>query len=171
MAGQNEISGGSSDTEERELTISPLGSPPGAAVTKATPVANLPSAFRNALGSMVVSGWVAGCGDACQWSDGRFAEGDVGEVVIGAVGAERVHERAGLDVAVGARERAPVDVARAAREREGAVDDACGCLVHERLGRLRLGEQSAQFIGGAVGRRVGRPVLIDQVRRARQDPA
>jgi len=35
---------------------------------------------------------------------GLFAEGDVSEVVVGAVGAERVHERAGLDVAVRARE-------------------------------------------------------------------
>ena len=42
--GQNETSGGSSETDVSELTISPAGSPPGAAVRKATPVANLPSA-------------------------------------------------------------------------------------------------------------------------------
>src|SRR5919198_850102 len=58
----------------------------------------------------------------------RLAEGDGGEVVVGAVGAQRVHEDAGLDVAIRARERAAVDVARAAGERERAVDDARGGL-------------------------------------------
>jgi hypothetical protein len=51
-AGQNETSGGSSETDASELTIIPAGSPPGAAVTKATPVANLPSASRNAAVSV-----------------------------------------------------------------------------------------------------------------------
>ena len=64
---------------------------------------------------------------------GVFAEGDVGEVVVGAVGAERVHERAGLDVAVRARERAAVEVAGAAGEGECAVDDAGGRLVTKAL--------------------------------------
>jgi hypothetical protein len=45
---------------------------------------------------------------------GLFAEGGVAEVVLGAVGAERVHEGAGLDLAVGAREGAAVDVPGAA---------------------------------------------------------
>ena len=45
--GQNEIRGGSSETEVSEFTIRPAGSPSGAAVTNATPVANLPSASRN----------------------------------------------------------------------------------------------------------------------------
>jgi len=45
--GQIEISGGSSETELNELTIRPRGSPSGAAVTKATPVANRDSASRN----------------------------------------------------------------------------------------------------------------------------
>jgi Methylamine utilisation protein MauE len=44
---------------------------------------------------------------------GLFAKSDVAEVVIRAVGAEWVHEGAGLDVAVGAGERAAVDVAGA----------------------------------------------------------
>ena len=46
-----------------------------------------------------------------------FAECDVREVFVGAVGAEWVHERAGFDVAVGAGEGAAVEVASAARER------------------------------------------------------
>jgi hypothetical protein len=46
-AGQKEIRGGVSETEVSELTIKPVGSPSGAAVTNATPVANLPSASRS----------------------------------------------------------------------------------------------------------------------------
>jgi hypothetical protein len=49
--GENETRGGSSETEVSEFTISPVGSPSGAAVTNATPVANLPSASRNKRGS------------------------------------------------------------------------------------------------------------------------
>jgi hypothetical protein len=41
-AGQKEIRGGVSETDVSELTIKPVGSPSGAAVTNATPVANLP---------------------------------------------------------------------------------------------------------------------------------
>ena len=44
--GQKEIRGGVSETDVSELTIKPVGSPSGAAVTNATPVANLPSASR-----------------------------------------------------------------------------------------------------------------------------
>ena len=44
--GQNDTRGGSSETETSEFTISPAGSPPGVAVTNATPVVNLPSASR-----------------------------------------------------------------------------------------------------------------------------
>jgi len=120
---QKATRGGSSETEVSEFTINPAGSPSGAAVTKATPVANLLSASRNErLSGAAACG--AGAADVISVERGWFAEGDVGEVVIGAVGAERVHERPGFDVAVGARERAPVDVAGAAREGEGAVDDA-----------------------------------------------
>jgi hypothetical protein len=113
-AGQNESSGGSSETDVSELTINPAGSPSGAAVTNATPVANLPTASRNERASGAAA---AGAGAASAISVERrvFAESDVGEVVVGAVGAERVHEGAGLDVAVGARERAAVDVAGATR--------------------------------------------------------
>jgi hypothetical protein len=59
--GQNEIRGGSSETEVSELTISPAGSPLGAAVMSATPVAKLPSASRNerASGAGAPGGWRA----------------------------------------------------------------------------------------------------------------
>src|SRR5215207_1539603 len=87
----------------------------------------------------------AGAGRAISVQEGLFAEGDVGEVVVGAVGAERVHERTGLDVAVAARERAAVAVAGAAGERERAVHDPGGGLAHERLGGLGLGEQRAEL--------------------------
>ena len=106
-------------------------------------------------------GW-AGAASAISVERRLFAESDVAEVVVGAVGAERVHEGAGLDVAVRARERAAVDVAGAAREGERAVHDAGGRLVDERLGRLGLGEQRAELLGAAVGRRVGGAVVVDQ---------
>ena len=89
----------------------------------------------------------AGAASAISVERGFFAEGDVGEVVVGAVGAEWVHEGAGLDVAVGARERAAVQVAGAAREGERAVDDPGGRLVDERLRGLGLGEQRSQLLG------------------------
>ena len=143
--GQNETRGGSSETDVSEFTISPAGSPSGAAVTNATPVANLPSASRNERAS---GAGAAGAGAASAISVERRSaspSATLAEVVVGAVGAERVHEGAGLDVAVGARERAAVDVAGAAREGERAVDDAGGRLVDERLGGLRLGEQRAEL--------------------------
>ena len=56
--------------------------------------------------------------------DELASEGDVAEEVVGAVGAERVHEGAGADVAVRARERMAVEVAGAAGQRERPVDDA-----------------------------------------------
>ena len=55
--GQNAIRGGSSETEVSEFTTSPAGSPSGAAVTNATPVANLPSASRNERASCAGAGW------------------------------------------------------------------------------------------------------------------
>jgi hypothetical protein len=45
--GQNETSDGSSETDVNELMIRPAGSPSGAPVTNATPVANLAIASRN----------------------------------------------------------------------------------------------------------------------------
>jgi len=45
--GQNATKGGSSETDVSEFTINPTGSPSGAAVTSATPVANRASASRN----------------------------------------------------------------------------------------------------------------------------
>src|SRR5262249_54508376 len=96
-----------------------------------------------------------------------LAEGVVGEVVVGAVGAEWVHEGAGFDVAVGAGEGAGVDVARAAGEREGAFDDSGGGGVCECFGGLGFGEQGGQRFGGAVGVGVGGSVLVDQVCGAR----
>src|SRR2546423_329703 len=118
--GQNEIRGGSSEPDVSELTITPSGSPSGAAVTNATPVANLPSAMRNERASGG-GGAEAGAASAISVQRGFFAEGDMGEVVIGPVGAERVHECARPDVAVGAGKRAAVDVAGAAGEGERAV--------------------------------------------------
>jgi hypothetical protein len=56
-AGENDTRGGSSETDASEFTISPAGSPPGAAVTKATPVANLARASRNERGSDAGAGW------------------------------------------------------------------------------------------------------------------
>ena len=45
--GQNETSDGSSETDVNELMVRPTGSPSGARVTNATPVANLAIAPRN----------------------------------------------------------------------------------------------------------------------------
>jgi hypothetical protein len=74
-----------------EFTINPERSPSGAAVTNATPVANLPSASRNERASGAGAGW-AGAASARSVERGLFTEGDVGDVVIRAVGAERMHE-------------------------------------------------------------------------------
>src|SRR5215218_860967 len=113
--GQNATSGGSSETDVSEFTISPVGSPSGAAVTNATPVANLPSASRNERGSG--AGWESvGAASAISVERELFAEGHAAEVVVGAVRAEGVHEGAGLDVAVSPRERAAGSVPGAARE-------------------------------------------------------
>jgi hypothetical protein len=54
------------------------------------------------------------------------AERDVAEQVVGAVGAERLHEAAGPDVAVRARQRVAVEVAGATGQRQRAVDDPRG---------------------------------------------
>src|SRR5215218_10263791 len=158
--GQNDTRGGSSETEVSELTIRPVRSPSGAAVTNATPVANLPSASRSKRASRGGAG-LTEAASGISVERRLFAEGDPAEVVVGAAGAERVHEGAGLDVAVGAGERAAVEVAGAAREGERAVHDPGGRLVDERLGGLRLGEQRAELLGAAVGRRVGSAVLVD----------
>ena len=87
------------------------------------------------------------------------AERDVADEVVRAVGAERMHEAAGADVAVGAGERVAVEVAGAAGQRERAVDDPRGGLVDERLRGLRLGEQRDH---------VRRSRLVDE-RRAHRD--
>src|SRR4051812_32050972 len=100
--GEKDTSGGSSDTDARELTISPAGSSPGAAVTNATPVAKRPSAWRNERASTFGTGR-AEASARMSVEHGLLAERDAGEVVVRPVGTERMHERAGLDVAVGAR--------------------------------------------------------------------
>src|SRR5947209_8127362 len=168
--GQNEIRGGSSETDVSEFTMRPAGSPWGVAVTKATPVANLPIASRNERASSI-GATEAGAANAISVERGRFAERNVAEVVVGTVGAERVHEGARLDVAVGAGERAAVDVAGPAGEGERAVNDAAGRLVDERLGGLGFGEQRLELLGAAVGCRVGGAVLVDQRRRTRDGAA
>src|SRR5689334_10653262 len=168
--------GGSSDTDVKAFTTRPIGPLASAAVTSVTPVAKRPrvrrkvSASNGAAADPPASPVSKGaCASAIRpmpltvltsMELGVFAEGDMGEVVVRAVGAEWVHERSGPDIAVGARERTSVDVARSARERERPLDDACGGFVDERLGGLRLGEQRAQFIRAAVGRGVGLPVLV-----------
>src|SRR5215218_7357990 len=163
--GQNDTRGGSSETEVSELTISPAGWPSGAAVMKATPVANLPSASRNerasSAGAAGRGGW-AGAAGAISVERGLFAEGDLGEVVVGAVGAERVHEAAGFDVAVGAGEGAAIQIAGAAGEGERAVHGAGGGFAHERLCGLGFGEQRGEPLGAAVGGRVRGAMLVDQ---------
>jgi hypothetical protein len=108
---------GSSETDEIELTKRPVGSPSGTAVTNATPVANLPIASRNERASGVGAA-EAGAASGISVERGLFAEGDVAEIVVGAVGAERVHERAGFDVAIRAGEGAAVEVTGAPREDE-----------------------------------------------------
>src|SRR3954469_7980005 len=133
--GLNDTSGGSSETDASEFTISPAGSPPGAAVTNATPVAKRPSASRNERAS-TCGAEPAGARARMSVEHRLLAEHDAREVVVRPVGAERVHERACLDVAVGARERAPVHVPGAAGEGERTVDDLRRRLAHERLDGL-----------------------------------
>src|SRR5215208_5795043 len=128
--GQNDTRGGSSETEVSELTISPAGWPSGAAVTKATPVANLPSASRNARGSGPAVGCVGAgalAGRAISVERGLFAEGDL--------------------VAVGAGEGAAIQIAGAAGEGERAVHGAGGGFAHERLCGLGFGEQRGELLG------------------------
>src|SRR2546423_5179570 len=137
--GQNDTRGGSSETDASEFTINPAGSPSGAAVTSAIPVANLPRASRNERASGVSAARLC-IASAISVERRLFAEGDVAEMVVGAVGAQRVHEGAGLDVAVRACERAAVDIAGTTGEGERAVHDARGRLVDERLGGLGLGK-------------------------------
>jgi hypothetical protein len=58
--GQNETSGGRSETAANELTISPSGAPSTSVVTKATPVAKRPKAARRLRSSRPGSaGWIA----------------------------------------------------------------------------------------------------------------
>ena len=86
--GQNDTSGGSSETDEKEFTINPAGLPQGAAVTRATPVANLPRASLNDRPSGTgVAEAGAGAVSAISVERRLFAEGDVAEVVVSAVGA------------------------------------------------------------------------------------
>ena len=101
---------------------------------------------------------------------GIEAESDLPDELVGAVGGERVHERAGADVAVGPRDRVAVEEPGAARERERAVDHAGGGLVDERLDRLRLGEQRSELLARAVGVGMRRLVLVDQRRRRGPKP-
>jgi hypothetical protein len=60
--GENEIKGGSSDTDASEFTIRPAGSPSGVAVTNAMPVANLLSASRNERASGPGGVWAVAAG-------------------------------------------------------------------------------------------------------------
>src|SRR5215218_6738108 len=95
-------------------------------------------------------------------------EGDLPDELVGAPRGERVHERARADVAVGAGDRVAAAERAAADEREGTVDEARRGLVHERLDRLRLGEQRGELLVRAVGVGMRRLVLVDQARAAGQ---
>ena len=91
--------GDSSETDVSEFTINPTGSPSGAARDKGH--AGRESAERMAERTRVRRRRVrAGATRAISVERRSFAERDVGEVVVGAIGAEGVHERAGFDVAV-----------------------------------------------------------------------
>src|SRR5689334_23266940 len=100
---------------------------------------------------------------------GLASEGDTAEELVRAVVAERVHERAGADVAVGPGERRAVQVPGAAGEGERPVDDAGRGVADERLGRLSLGEQRRQLLVRPGRRRVGLVMLVDRRGRARED--
>ena len=65
------------------------------------------------------------------------ARGELPEERVRAVFAERVHERRGADVAVGAGKWAAVQVAGAAGQRERAVDDPDRRLTDEQRGSVR----------------------------------
>ena len=143
----------------------PRGSPSGAAVTKATRMANRPSAFRNARASDDEPGGGWSC-ERSRWSwvpsPGRRRRGSR------RLGWRRaVHGGEGLDVAVGAREGLPFEVA-APPEGERAVHDTSSRLADERLAACGLGEQRAELSGAAVGGRVRSAVLVDQRGGARQ---
>src|SRR3954454_4494578 len=148
--GLNDTSGGSSETDAREFTISPAGSPPGAAVTNATPVAKRPSASRNSRASGGVAAWAVEAARTMSVERRLLAERDAREVVVRPVRAERVHERAGLDVAVCTRERAPVHVAGPARQGQRAVDDLRRGLADEGLRGLCLRDEGPQLGRRAV---------------------
>src|SRR5690242_4949427 len=150
--GQNDTSGGASDTAANELTMRPRGVPPTSVVTKATPVAKRPNASRSRPASR------SGAGAWRAWASAegmRAAQRDVADQLVRAVGAERVHEAARAYVAVRARERVTVAVPGAARDGERPVDDARRGLVHEGLGRLGVREQRDDVGAGLVHERGG----------------
>ena len=62
-----------------------------------------------------------------------LAEGDGGEVVVGTVGAERVHERASLDVPVEPSEGTAVAIAGASGQAKGPVDDTAAAALTNAL--------------------------------------
>src|SRR3954470_9225476 len=169
--GLNDTSGGSSETDANEFTISPAGSPPGAAVTNATPVAKRPSPSRNSRASGGGAAWAVEAARTMSVERRLLAERDAREVVVRPVRAERVHERAGLDVAVCTREGAPVHVAGPARQGQRAVDDLRRGLADEGLRGLCLREERPQLVRRAVRAGVGGAVVVDQGRGTRQGRA
>ena len=97
------------------------------------------------------------------------AECESAEELVRAVRAERVHERAGADVAVRACEGTAVQVAGAAGQGKRAIDDAHGGLADEHLRGLRLSEETDDFVRGIVRRRMCREVVVDQRGGAREN--
>src|SRR5262249_30652270 len=83
-AGQNETSGGSSETAANELTIRPSGVPPACVVTYATPVAKRPKASRRQRspggGSTAAAAWAPDMASAAAARDraGRLGRGGGG---------------------------------------------------------------------------------------------
>ena len=71
---QTEMSGGSSDTELKELAVKPAGLPSTVVVTTVTPVTNAPSAVLKSRGSMASVSEDGGfCGLICislEWVNG-----------------------------------------------------------------------------------------------------
>src|SRR5438270_343308 len=132
--GQKETRGGSSETDVSEFTIRPAGSPSGAAVMKATPVANLASASRNERASRA-GATLSGAASAISMEGRRFAEGDAAE-------GGRSVEQPGDQVALHVGQRVAGSKASA----------------HTGLGQLDTLERDRVAAGGAHSQRV--PVIV-----------
>src|SRR6218665_4009996 len=139
-------SGGSSDTELKELAVSPTNLPAALrAVTMVTPVANMPRASRNSRGEKLGGGARTG------WEQERFTKTAAAVVRWGA--AKQVGGQAGMPpLSAPAR---PSAVAGLPRHRPG---DGCGAS----LCAIDAAAQSVGRAGGAARR----PRYASAARRA-----